>query len=304
MMIKRRIYPFDILIPGYVTLLSVLILIFGRPLGDYYDELAMNLGILVIVFLIVQFIRDPQDRILRFIRFLYPAFLFALFYEETGGLMKLIFPGFFDYQLTAFETGIFGMEPTIWLDRNLITVWITEILSFSYFSYYLLMPIFLIPLLFLKKFYAMRQALTAICLTFFASYLLFFLYPIEGPRYFFAGQYLHEINGPVFRPMVDFMIKTGAVHGGCMPSSHVAVALVILVYSLKYVRKLGLILLPITIGLALGTVYGRFHYVSDVVVGAAIGTLMIFLTMKYYSRFDRELDFPEEKERRTATLVS
>jgi len=303
-MTKRRLYPFDIIIPAYTLLLSILIIIFGRPLSMYYEELAMNLGILAIVYLIVQFIGDSQDRVLRLFRFLYPAILFTFFYEQTGGLMKLFFPHFFDYQLVNFETAIFGIEPTLWLDRHLINTWITEILSLSYFSYYLLIPIYLIAMVFKKKYYEIRESLTAITLTFFASYLLFYLYPIEGPRYHFAGQYIHKITGPIFRPMVNFVIARGAVHGGCMPSSHVAVALVVLVYSFKYIRPLGYILLPLTIGLTFGTVYGRFHYVSDVVVGAAIGTLMTLLCFKYYSRFDAKFDLPEEKERKKVTVVS
>lgn len=303
-MAKHRIYPFDIIIYFYVFLLSVLILIFGRPLAMYYKPLLVNFGVLIIVSLIVQFIRNPQNRILLLLRFLYPALLFTIFYEQTGALMKLFFPYFFDSQLAAFETRIFGIEPTLWLDHHLIKIWITEILSFSYFSYYFLLPIFLFPMFFLKKYYEIRQSLTAICLTFFSSYILFYLYPIEGPRYHFAGQYLNEITGPIFRPMVNFMIERGAVHGGCMPSSHVAVALVILVYSLKYIRPLGLFLLPITIGLTIGTVYGRFHYISDIIIGAVIGTAMIILTLRYYSKFDQKIDFPEVEEKRTVTFVS
>jgi len=303
-MTKGRIYPFDVIIYFYIILLSALILIFGRPLEMYYEPLVVNFGMLIIVSLIVKLIRDPKNRILLLIRFFYPALLFTIFYEQTGGLMKLFFSNFFDSQLVAFEARILGIEPTLWLDRHLIRTWITDILSFSYFSYYFLLPIFLLPMFFLKKYYEIRQALTAICLTFFASYILFYLYPIEGPRYHFAGQYMNEISGPIFRPMVNFMIEGGAIHGGCMPSSHVAVALVILVYSLKYIRPLGLTLLPITIGLAFGTIYGRFHYISDVAVGAAIGTVMIILTLKYYSKFDQKIDFPEAEEKRTVTFVS
>jgi membrane-associated phospholipid phosphatase len=201
--------------------------------------------------------------------------------------MRLFSPDFLDHQLTAFETSIFGMEPTLWLDKNLINVWVTEILSMSYFSYYLMLPGFLIIFYLLKRYETIKRALTAICLTFFISYLLFFLYPIEGPRYYFAGNYIHAITGPIFRPLVDLAINKGAVHGGCMPSTHVAVALVILISIFRDYRWAGWLLLPLNIGLALGTVYGRFHYLSDVVVGAIIGISMTILTFKFYDKFDQ-----------------
>ncbi|MFZ5981035.1 MAG: phosphatase PAP2 family protein, partial [Candidatus Zixiibacteriota bacterium] len=120
---------------------------------------------------------------------------------------------------------------------------------------------------------------------FFISYILFFLYPIEGPRWFFAERYLHEITGPVFRPLVELVIDNAAFHGGCMPSSHVAVGLVILMFAFKYYRRAGWVLLPVNLGLAVATFWGRFHYVSDVVVGAAIGIFSTVFIWKYYDRW-------------------
>jgi hypothetical protein len=40
-------------------------------------------------------------------------------------------------------------------------------------------------------------------------------------------------------------------------------------------RPLGLILLPATIGLTLGVVYGQFHYGIDALAGLATGTAIL-----------------------------
>ena len=72
-----------------------------------------------------------------------------------------------------------------------------------------------------------------------------------------------------------------------MPSSHVGVALVVLVYVFRISRKAGWLLLPVNIGLAAGTVWGRFHYVSDVLVGAAIGLASVWLVSKYYDSWSQ-----------------
>jgi membrane-associated phospholipid phosphatase len=299
-----KIYLFDYVIFGYLVLIDILILLFGRPFELYYDELLINFSFIVFISLIVIFLKNTKNRMTAFFRFLYPAMLFTFLYEQTGGLMKLFFSSFFDNQLTAFEISIFGIEPTLWLDRNLISTWLTEILSFSYFSYYFMLPAILLHLFFKKKYFAVRQLLIAICLAFFVSYLIFFLYPIEGPRYHYAGQYINEISGPIFRPMVEYVIRKGAVHGGCMPSSHVAVALVIMAFALKYLHPLGLILIPINLGLAIATVYGRFHYISDVFAGTAIAITIIILVMKYYPHFDNDHDQITSKKKETMSFVS
>jgi len=282
-----KIYPFDCLVIGYCLFMLVLIILIGRPLSRYYNSLLFYAGMAVIAGLIIRHTREGQNRLHDFLRIIYPALMFTFFYETAGHMVFLIFDNFYDWQLTTFEKMILGVNPTLYIDRHLLNVWVNEIFSFCYFSYYFMLPVFLLPVFIKKDYDVIRRTLTAWCLAFFMSYILFFLYPIEGPRWFFAGQYLHAIEGPIFRPMVDMVIEGGAFHGGCMPSSHVAVALVILMFCFKYYRPAGWILLPINIGLAIGTFWGRFHYASDVVVGAAIGIFCTLLVWKYYDRWDK-----------------
>ena len=73
-----------------------------------------------------------------------------------------------------------------------------------------------------------------------------------------------------------------------MPSSHVAVALVVMLAAFRYFRRLGWALLPINIGLAIATVWGRYHYVSDVFVGAAFGVFATILVRKYFDKWNKK----------------
>lgn len=62
-----------------------------------------------------------------------------------------------------------------------------------------------------------------------------------------------------------------------MPSSHVAVALVVVVYARRHHRLLYYLLSPLVASLLVATIYGRFHYVSDVVAGLLVGVGSILL---------------------------
>lgn len=276
------LYPFDKLVIGYCLLMVILLVAFGRPIGDYYDELLFYVSMAAIAALLIRYVDENGSLLNRFLRLLYPALMFTFFYRETGGTMFLLFDGFYDWQLTAFEKGLLGVYPTVFIDQNLLNVWVNEILSFCYSAYYLMIPVFLMALFVRRDDEIIKSILTACSLAFFSSYLLFFLYPIEGPRWYFASEYVNGIEGPLFRNLTEFIIGTGAVRGGCMPSSHFGVALVILMYAFKYYSKSGWLLLPLVIGLAAGTVWGRFHYVSDVVVGGLIGLSSVLLVWKYY----------------------
>ncbi|MBU0983251.1 MAG: phosphatase PAP2 family protein [candidate division Zixibacteria bacterium] len=281
----QRAYPMDWLVVGYCALMVVWILLMGRPFGDYDKSLVFYAVMGSVAAVIAYHIDEHEGRGYAVVRLLYPAVMFSFFYRATGGLMHLVFPEYFDWQLVTFEKMILGVHPTLFIDTKLLTTFWTELLSFCYGSYYLMLPSTALFLFFRGDWDVLKRITAAAAITFFASYILFSLYPVEGPRWYFAEQYQHAVDGPVFRKVVEYVIARGAVHGGAMPSSHTGVALIIMVYCLQHYRKIGLVLLPIVVGLAAGTVWGRFHYLSDVVVGALIAWLSIFLVNHYHDRW-------------------
>ncbi len=268
---RGRLFLYDKLIVGFSLLMVTIIILLGRPLTNFIGEIAFFLAAALIVPVMARYLDANTGRWQKFIRLLYPVVLFTFFYTAMGGLIFLLFDQFFDPQLTAFEKSILGYNPTLYIDKHLLNVWTNEFLSACYYSYYLMLPAFFITMFIKRRDAIIVRTMSAVCITFFVSYLLFILYPVEGPRWFFADIFQNEIEGPFFRQIVNYVIDNAAFHGGCMPSSHVAVAIVILLATFKYYRKAGYILLIPNIGLAIGTFWGRFHYVSDIFVGAAIG---------------------------------
>lgn len=285
---KKPIYLFDRLVIGYSLLMVFVVSVFGRPWSRYWDELLFYSGMALLSYVITQIFYEKENSLHRILRLLYPVLLFTFFYRATGGLMFILFDSFLDVHITSFEYSIFGVNPTLFIDQNLLTPWLTEPISLCYLGYYFMVPVFFIVLYIKKDYEIIKNAMSAVCLTFFLSYLLFFLYPVEGPRWFFAGQYVNAIEGPLFRRLVEVVINNGAVRGGCMPSSHFGVALVITLYCFKYYRSKAWLIGLLTTGVAIGTVWGRFHYVSDVIVGGLIGlvvTLVIWRSGNSINRY-------------------
>lgn len=276
-----NLYAFDRLIIGYCLLMVAVLLLVGRSASEYGDEIVFYASVAAIAALIIRYMPGEDEGFPTAVRLLYPAALFLFFYRQTGGTMFLAFDGFLDEQLTAFEKSVFGINPTIYIDRHLLNVWLNEIFSFGYFAYYFLIPLFLLAVFYRREYDIIKSYLYAACLAFFISYILFFLYPLEGPRWHFALDYIHTVDGPAFRPLTELVIAKGAVRGGCMPSSHFAVALVTLMFSFKYYRRAGWILLPVVTALAVGTVWGRYHYVSDVIAGGIIGLATTLAAWKH-----------------------
>ena len=68
-----------------------------------------------------------------------------------------------------------------------------------------------------------------------------------------------------------------------MPSSHTAVSWVVTWYVLKMDRRWGRALMVISTLLSVGCFWGRFHYVTDVVVGLVLFATAVLFT-EWYNR--------------------
>jgi len=277
---KRRsfLYPVDWATVSYLVVLSLIILLFRHNQPNWLYYLIFNFSVITLIFLIAKYLSFSSG-IARFFRLWYPVFLFTFLYEETRYLIHLIFPRFYDYWINNLELTILGVYPTVFLEKLSHPI-LNEYFLMAYFSYYLLLPIAGIFLYSGGKIKEFNSMVFASAVAFYISYLGFIFCPVEGPRY--ALSHLHQIpiQGFIFVPLAQWIVKTGGLHGGCMPSSHVAVAWVVFIFTYKYERKLFHFLGPLIICLFAGTVWGRFHYLSDVIAGILVGMISITFVNK------------------------
>lgn len=215
----------------------------------------------------------------KFFRHWYPIILFTFIYEETRGLIHLIFPYWFDNWINALELKLFRIYPTVWLEKFFCPA-LNEYIMFCYFFYYFLLPVLGMGLYFSKKIKEFDHLTFTLAVAFYISYLGFILMPVEGPRFCLSALHNLKLEGPFFTKIVHWVINMAGMHGGCMPSSHVAVALVVLVFSFRYHKTLFFILSPFILTLFVATVYGRFHYASDVIAGLIVGGISILVCDK------------------------
>jgi len=272
----RRSRPLDKITMGYVALFGSGILVFGRSSGSWQTLFTVHVALLCVTAWIIVNWHDRVQGFTGFIRQLYPPLLYVFLYSETGVAVHWIFPNFQDGQIVALERMLFGADLNVWLTQFQAPI-INEWMMAGYFSYYLLVPLVALPLFFRRRIAELNAFLTAATIAFVISYSGFILYPVEGPRYFLADRLSSPISGYVFVPLVRWIIANGAIHGGCMPSSHVAVAWVALVWAYRTNRKLAIVLTPLVATLFVATVWGRFHYISDVAVGWPVGALGLWL---------------------------
>jgi len=260
----------------YLVVLSLIILFFRHNQTNWLYYLIFNFSTIILILLVVKFLSLHNSKLARFLRHWYPVFLFTFLYEETRYLIHLLFPNFFDLWINNLELAIFGNYPTVWLENFSFPI-LNEYFLMAYFSYYFLLPVSGIALYFGGKIREFDSMVFASAVAFYISYLGFIFFPVEGPRYALAALHQVQIKGFVFVPLAQWIVKVGGLHGGCMPSSHVAIAWVVFVFTYQYKRRLFYVMGPLIICLFIGTVWGRFHYILDVLAGIMVGILSLYL---------------------------
>ena len=188
----------------------------------------------------------------------------------------MVFPNLFDNLVNQFELFVFGIHPTVWM-QMFISFGLSEYMMFSYIFYFFMITILGLGLFLSHKIRELDNFFFTTAVTFFFSYLGFIFFPVAGPRFALADLHQIELGGGLISHFAQHLIGRAGIQGAAMPSSHVAVALVVLIYAKRHHRLLFYVLSPMVFSLFVATVYGRFHYVSDVIAGLLVGASSIIV---------------------------
>ena len=228
-----------------------------------------------------------------------PYLLMAMLYDNIGLFHAAVSPAFndMDYRLLRLDEIIFGVQPTISLERFLNPL----LVEYSMAAY----SLFLLPFLFLFFIYQKgerpvfdRLILSQVICA--AIALTCFIYlPARGPRYVFdqarggrdaeLPRYGRSIEGVRIEPLyratgVDSLFRfqydgwntLERVKTDCMPSMHTTLYVLCLIFVIRYRgifkwRRLTLWFWSIScISLIFSCVYLRYHWVMDIVAGIVL----------------------------------
>ena len=208
---------------------------------------------------------------LRWLDDAYPLIVMPLLYAELPLLNRSLYHGaYFDALVIDWERALFGFEPALELASRLPYGLLSESLLAAYVSYYLI--IYAPPLAIARRHghAALRDAVFTLSLVFFAHYLFFVWFPVEGPRYRFDSPVPADARGPVY-VLAHALLEAGSSRGAAFPSSHVGVSVAATVICWRHLPRVSPVVAMLTVGLAFGAVYGGFHYGVDAIAGALFG---------------------------------
>ena len=159
---------------------------------------------------------------------------------------------------------------------------LSECLHLCYLSFYIL--IYGVPFYFYMMndrtaFYATTLAILMVLLSCFMTHAFI---PVHGPRNIFDKISDKRSHGLIFRA-VHWVLAEGSTPGTAFPSGHTSVACVVALMTAHFHSPIFYYIAPIALGLVVSTIYGRFHYVTDMIFGCIYAIIAFFITCYVYA---------------------
>jgi membrane-associated phospholipid phosphatase len=266
----------DAVILGGLGFLLLLAAVFNGRVDRPLAFIGANLLLMLLYILTLVILRRLRPKLLRFllrtgsVQFMYLQLFLA------GRNLQLLFFAWNDDRVLAWEKAVFGLQPLVWIQK-FYTPPLTEWMFFVYVVYIVIYPILGAVIFFRRGEEANEDYLFQLGLINLVCGLGFILFPVAGPMRLEKVRALltEPLRGGAFAAVAEYIRTHVHGAGGTIPSPHCAVATVMWFMSLKYTRRGFWLLAPVILSLYASTVYGRFHYVSDMVIGIAAGLLVL-----------------------------
>lgn len=187
------------------------------------------------------------------------------------------FPGctWRDAGLERIDRAMFGGEsPALWMEGHLTF----DALEFFSFIYGFFIPYIYLSILLgcLGRPAGEREEfLTGFSVTYAVAFLGYLLVPAHGPIEYLAGEFAGPLHGGFFHGLVIQGVAASGGNHGAFPSLHVGASAYACLFDLRYHPLRGLTYLPIVFLIAIATIVCRYHYVIDLVAGAALAAFAI-----------------------------
>lgn len=236
-------------------------------------------------------LREAAHTALVVVRDWLPIILLVLIYENLRGLTGQIRPDAIDQYLYAGDLYLFGVEPTVWIQK-FANPWLTDYFAFAYMLYFIL-PLILATTLYLRKQREdFRDLMLGILLVQYVGFLLYVLFPAGPPRFAIAQLYspphltgalgLYEATQGTYD-----RLDSVPAHSS-FPSLHCALSMTALLYAWRFRKSVGSslmfwVFLPLVVSLWLSTIYLRHHWAVDCLAGFAL-SIALFVPVPWLRR--------------------
>jgi len=200
----------------------------------------------------------------------------AIAYLEMGPALEAVRAPLWDERLARIDTWLFGVTPALWLQAWVHPV-ATDALSLAYMLYIPYMATGLLRY-WLGDLGTAKRFFTGVVGLYGVGLMGYLLLPARGPYLAMAGQFQVALRGGSLTEWNAAMVQFGSNHVDVFPSLHCAVSAFILFFDRRHSPRFFLLYLVPCVALWVATLYLRYHYLVDVLVGFTLFAVAYRLT--------------------------
>jgi membrane-associated phospholipid phosphatase len=282
-----RLKATDGLILATLIFFSILALIFHSSVEGWWLLILKNIGVGIVYIIFNRFSEKATKKFAKFfLRVAAVTLTYAYLFGAVDKLQLIIHGRWMDDYVLDFEQWLFNLQPTLWLE-DYISKPLTEWMMFSYVIYVPMYPVLCGIIYYLRGELAMEDYFFTLGFTNILCDIGFILFPVASPMYYIKQLYTVPLDGWIWTYLGELMRKYLHFAGGSIPSPHTAAATIMWIMAYRYHRKSFWIMSPIVISLYFSTFYGRYHYITDAIVGIAVAFLAVGLAPILMKTWDR-----------------
>jgi membrane-associated phospholipid phosphatase len=257
----------DLVLIAVLLFLTLLTAVFHSRVPNPPAVIVMNIGAAVLFLGLNRLQRGVTRPAARFFLRLFSVSVpLIVIYETTVRLTFILWPAWQDPGVISLERALFKIPPTVAF-QAVFSPALTEWMMFSYLAYFILYPVVGATFFFRRGEAVWEEFLFILCFNNIFCNLLYLVYPVDNPIAGLGPAHTVPLKGFVFTVAGEYVRTHVNTPGGGMPSGHVAATAIMLFFAYRHDRRSFYLFLPVAVSVILSTVYCRFHYLTDAVMG-------------------------------------
>lgn len=183
---------------------------------------------------------------------------------------------------------LYNIDRFLWLGKSLPeraimlhTPWLSELVSFCYFSFYFLIIGSALFFFLQRNIPVATRYFMGLMLMYFFGFIGYFTLPAAGPYFAYPELFTYPVHNGAMTLFLTEIVDKGITGMDVFPSLHSGITLFIIgfLYKSGY-RKIALCLTPLALGLIIATLYLHYHYGIDVLLGAVLSIFVLNFIFK------------------------
>lgn len=290
--IFTQYFPED-LIALFASSLILFTMIYFSATGHIKDTSSIitpAVSLMVLTFF-MNYQKSSKSLTVKFLRSYLHIPFYGIIFSAFQSFIHKLNPNDYDSLLLNADLTIFRFDITRWF-KPYISKGLTEVLTLSYFSYYILPTLTFVLLFFTKEpaaFLKARNYLLAIVIGWYGAFIFYLVLPAAGPDIAFPEHYTVTLQGlsPITNMYLDSLGKylRESFVRNTFPSMHFGIILITNYFAYRFKKKYFLLVtLPLGTMLAIATLYLRQHYLIDLAGSLPVAAISIYLSGKIISK--------------------